>query len=1398
MAHQILANPNAATSPISITSTTNLPVKLTSSNYTSWKAQMDALLIGLDLAGYVDGSFPLPPFEIQQEGEMIPNPAYNLWLRQDKLILHALITSTSESILPYIASATTSSEAWNTLAKVFANKNHSRIMSLKEQLSLTRRDQMAVGDYIQHMKQLADAIRMAGSPVEDDDLVLHILKGVGPDFKDVVAAVRCRETPMSINELHSTFTAHELHLKNEAAVASMEVNIPSANFTRRVNNNNSNRGIGRFNSRFNGPRTYSNHSTVSNNNNRPTCQICDKFGHSAKTCRKGKQFFNSPPVANVTTMAGQNSSWCMDTGASHHVTPQFQNLTLASEYDGPDQIVVGNGQGLKISHSGLIDLRTSSKQFHLKDVLHVPSMKQNLISVSKFCSNNKVFIEFYDDYFLVKDLQTRQVLTKGLLTDGVYCLPAQISRPHVALSSQSLSFLDWHSRLGHPSKSILCHVVNKFELPSTPVKDFVCTACQCSKSHKLPFHLSSLSSSRPLELLYSDIWGPSPQISIDGYSYYIIFVDNFTRYTWFYSLKRKSDLSALFPKFKAMVEQYFQTHIQTIYSDGGGEYEHLKQTLQNHGITHLQTPPHTPEHNGISERKHRHIVETGKTLLHQAHLPNTFWTFAYQTAVYLINRMPTPTLAHKSPFEVLFQKQPNYSKLKIFGCLCFPWLKPYATSKLEPKSRSCVFIGYSTHQSAYKCYDFVTHKIYTSRHVVFSEKDFPFHSNTTSSSTTPSSMVSTPTSTLHKILPSSYTPSLAAIPQRSAISNSSPSLSTSSSNSNTLNFSMEPYETDLPQDDPTSTERATHIASGLNMETYSSPISEPIVAPRQRRSSSTQVVVHKPIVNDHPMQTRSKNQIFQPKSVHLATKHPFSTDSEPTCVTQAMKDENWRRAMSDEINALLRNGTWELVPPSSSQNVIGCKWIFKLKRNSDGSISRHKARLVAKGYNQRPGIDFQETFSPVVKPTTIRIILSIATQRQWQILQLDVNNAFLHGTLTETVYMKQPPSMIDSSNPNHVCKLKKAIYGLKQALRAWYNELRAFLLSFGFRQSHSDSSLFIFQRDEVVTYFLVYVDDILLTGTSNSHLQEVVSALSNKFSLKDPAPLSYFLGIDAIRTSSGLFLCQRKYVVDLLERTSMLDAKPVSSPLPSTSSFANGDGEPFEDASLYRSIVGTLQYLLITRPDLSFAVNKMAQFMNNPIVVHWQGLKRILCFLKGTASYGILLHSTPSPFKLVAYSDADWAGDTGDRKSVSAFLVYLGGNLISWKSTKQKTVARSSTEAEYKAIANAASELTWVQNLISELGLSCPTAPTIHCDNMGATYISTNPALHSKMKHVSIDFHFVRDKVNAGLLTVNHISSQDQLADLLTKPLPRQRFCHLSSKIGVLPGDSILRGHVGG
>ena len=232
-----------------------------------------------------------------------------------------------------------------------------------------------------------------------------------------------------------------------------------------------------------------------------------------------------------------------------------------------------------------------------------------------------------------------------------------------------------------------------------------CDSCFCNKSQQLPFYVSSLKSRGPLDLLYSDVWGPAPVTSSKGFRFYIIFVDHYTKYTWFYPLCHKSDVLTIFPKFKATVENYFKKTIVSLYSDNGGEYIGLKNYLAAHGISHLTTPPHTPQHNGMAERRHRHITNTGLTMLHQASLPLSFWPYAFQTATYLINRLPTPILQLKSPFESLFGDIPNYLKLRVFGCLCYPWLRPYVKHKLEPRSRPCVFLGYSLTQSAYYCFD---------------------------------------------------------------------------------------------------------------------------------------------------------------------------------------------------------------------------------------------------------------------------------------------------------------------------------------------------------------------------------------------------------------------------------------------------------------------------------------------------------------------------------------------------------------------------------------------------------------------------------------------------------------------------------------------------------------------
>ena len=298
--------------------------------------------------------------------------------------------------------------------------------------------------------------------------------------------------------------------------------------------------------------------------------------------------------------------------------------------------------------------------------------------------------------------------------------------------------------------------------------------------------------------------------------------------------------------------------------------------------------------------------------------------------------------------------------------------------------------------------------------------------------------------------------------------------------------------------------------------------------------------------------------------------------------------------MSHELTTLMKHGTWDLVPPPSDCQPVGCKWVFRTKRKADGSVDRFKARLVAKGYHQRPGVDYNETFSPVVKPATIRTVLSIVVMHGWELRQMDVNNAFLNGALTETVFMQQPPGFKNLSKSYYVCRLNKALYGLKQAPRAWYTALKFVILQLGFQNSKADSSLFIYKNNSTICYLLVYVDDLVITENAPSFVHSVIQQLGALFSLKDMGSLHYFLGIEVIPTPVGLLLSQHQYVRALLATTSMSGAKNISTPLSSTQSLTLDDGTAAVDSSHFRRIIGSLQYLTLTRPDISFAVNKLS------------------------------------------------------------------------------------------------------------------------------------------------------------------------------------------------------------
>ncbi|CAJ2666495.1 unnamed protein product [Trifolium pratense] len=1061
-----------------------------------------------------------------------------------------------------------------------------------------------------------------------------------------------------------------------------------------------------------------------------------------------------------------NQYWILDSGATDHMTPLPTQFSTYSPCLSNKKISTADGTLLTVAGQGDIQI---SPSIILRNVLHIPKLSTSLISIQKLTKNLSCNAIFYDNACVFQDKHSGRTIGNAKELNGLYYLDNQNLPPNPlnnnnSLFSESIKtnrekvFL-YHRRLGHPSFRVMKQIFPSF-FKNLDVESLCCEVCEFAK-HK----------------------------------------------------------RASFP---------FGVSIKRVRSDNAKDYfnQGLNSFCQKEGIIHESSCVKTPQQNGIAERKNRHLLDQTRAILFQNKVPKKYWGEAVLTASYLINRLPSSVLASKTPMEVLSSFYPDVSTScnlipRIFGCKSFVHIHSDGRGKLDPRALKCVFIGYSSTQKGYKCYHPPSHKFFVSRDVTFHEHESYFiqtHLQGESTSKEDESLILPDLNFGPEVEAETRGDNVETEIDLENIETKVDNVETEIDSEKDENVGVDvrygknlvytrkktiPESTHIHESDPTlhevtfldpsnSSDSISEFSHTQEPESSSTIQREPeSILIKHKNPKSREITpvdskdLHLPIAHRKNTRTCTNKPLYplsnylcfeQLSTTHKAFLTSLNTTTIPTSLSEALSDRKWKQAMDLEMEALDKNNTWELVSLPNGKKPVGCKWVYTVKYKADGSIERYKARLVAKGFTQTYGIDYSETFAPVAKMNTVRVILSLAANYNWNLQQFDVKNAFLHGELEEEIYMDVPPGYREDIAANTVCKLKKALYGLKQSPRAWFGRFTKVMVGLGFKQSQGDHTLFVkHSKSGGVTVLLVYVDDIIVTGDNEEEQQMLSQHLAKEFEIKTLGKLKYFLGIEVAHSKKGIFISQQKYITDLLQETGKTACKPACTPIDPNIKLGNAEEDVAVNKERYQRLVGKLIYLSHTRPDVAFAVSLVSQFMHQPKEIHLQAALRIVQYLKGTPGRGILFERNGS-VGLEAYTDADYVGSIVDRRSTTGYCTFLGGNLVTWKSKKQSVVSRSSAEAEFRAMAQGICELLWLKSILEDLRIKSDEPMKLYCDNKSAISIAHNPVQHDRTKHIEVDRHFIKEKLDSGLICTPYVSSKGNLADLLTKGLNDNNF----------------------
>lgn len=1234
-------------------------------------------------------------------------------------------------------------KALRILREHYAGVGKPRVIGLYTELtSLMKSSSETVTEYVIRAETATASLKNCGENITDSLLIAMVLKGLPDSFKPFVVVVTQSQATQTFSEFKAALRSFE-DTENARTVSDDSVMRLRASNVKSGSQSRVPRDLKCYNC---GGNHFARDCVKIKKN--LWCNHCQSTSHSDQACRKQKELrekghndrFNTASnypaddehsftfkIASVDTGVFQNNSVLVDCGATAHIiTDENKFLRFDDTFNGDkhfmeladgtraNNVAVKRGDAqitLQDKNGGLVNVT-------LKNALLVPSYPQDIFSVQA-ATENGASVNFEPKSAELVHSSHGDVKFQIEKHGRLYFMKTYNNTDSI---NYTCSMQEWHRILGHCNIDDVLNLENVVEgmKVSEDRKKRDCNICMLGKMTNDRNRNPRVRSTVPLQLVHTDLAGPIDPISSEGFKYAIAFTDDYSGASFVYFLQNKSDTVRATEKFLGDSAPFGD--VKCIRSDNGTEFtcNAFKTLLRNNRIKHETSAPYSPHQNGTAERHWRTVFEMGRCLLIQSELSKELWPYAVMCATYIRNRCYSKHLK-QTPFHALTGKKPNLSGMRVFGSECYV----YCTrdkKKLDPRSRKGIFVGYDGCSPAYLVYFPDTGKVTKHRVVKFPSTT---KENSVSLNQFENDLLVNPTAVTE--------PDIKASGERPDIKDSG--------EGNSMSAAKDPKENVLSLTQDAQMTRTTRY-------------------PERERNPPKHL-------DDYVTDLDEDQCMFN-------VDYCFRVSSFPQSYKEAIisaDSENWKKAMSEEMNSLRENETFTLTTLPEGRRSVGGRWVFTIKEGSDGSQS-YKARYVAKGYSQIEGIDYKETFAPTANITSIRSLMQIAVQHDLILHQMDVKTAYLNAPIDCEIYMEQAEGFeVTGKESRLVYKLNKSLYGLKQSGRNWNSLLHSYLQANKFAQSPTDHCVYIRQVDKDIVMIIVWVDDLIIAASDESLLNETKQMLKDKFNMKDLGKLSYFLGIDFKQENGLVKMNQRRYLLKVLDRFEMVNCKPRSTP--SELKIDCTDSNPV-DSRKYREVVGSLIYAMTcTRPDICWIITRLSQYLSKPLESHWVAVKHVLRYIRGTLDYELCYKKCTDGLALIGYSDADWASSEDDRRSTSGYCFSLTrtGPLISWKSRKQPTVALSSCEAEYIALAAAVQEGLYLKQWFAITEGIVEQGPVlIFEDNQGTIALSCNPVSRQRSKHIDIRYHFIREVLNKGIITLQYCPTGDMVADVLTKP----------------------------